>query len=68
MTDRRISAAEAEREFGVPARRVRVWAHRGKLFACALDSSGRPLYREADLRALICDTPKQRLPRQREPL
>ncbi|HXR41469.1 MAG TPA: hypothetical protein VN738_03615 [Acidothermaceae bacterium] len=67
MSCRLISAAEAEHQLGVPARRVRVWAYRRKLFATGLDASNRPLYKEADIRALMgsADTPKAGIPRQR---
>lgn len=66
MSCRLISAAEAEHQLGVPARRVRVWACRRKLFATGLDASNRPLYKEADIRALIAaaDTPKAPISRQ----
>lgn len=66
---RLVSAAEAEREFGVPAHRVRVWANRKKLHASGLDRSGRPLYRVDAIAALLAgDTPSNAtIPEQREP-
>lgn len=66
---RLVSAAEAEREFGVPAHRVRVWANRKRLHASGLDRSGRPLYRVEAIAALLDgDTPTHSaIPKQREP-
>lgn len=40
-----VSAAEAEREFGVPAALIRKWKQRRTLHVSGIDISGRPLYR-----------------------
>jgi len=43
------TAADAERELGIPAGTVRAWAARGRLWSFGLDRYGRPMYRARDL-------------------
>lgn len=47
-----VTAAEAEERFGIPARRVRVWKHRGRIKPVG-KRGGSPLYRLNDLRRLF---------------
>jgi transposase len=52
---RLLSAAEAERVLGISASTVRTWHARNAttgLYSAGLDSSGRPLFYEADLIAM----------------
>lgn len=46
------TAADAERELGIPAGTVRAWAFRQRLWSYGLDRAGRPMYRERDLVSL----------------
>lgn len=45
-----LTAAEAEKRFGVPASTVRSWARRRQIVARGIDQAGSPLYATADLR------------------
>lgn len=51
--DRRvITAAEAHREFGIPASTIRSWAHRSRILAVSIGRDGQRWYRLADILAL----------------
>lgn len=43
------TAADAQRELGIPAGTVRSWASRERLWSYGLDLAGRPMYRGQDL-------------------
>jgi hypothetical protein len=43
------TAADAQRELGIPAGTVRAWASREQLYSFGLDLHGRPMYRARDL-------------------
>jgi hypothetical protein len=43
------TAADAQRELGIPAGTVRSWASREWLYSFGLDRVGRPMYRGQDL-------------------
>lgn len=43
------TAADAERELGIPAGTVRAWASRERIHSFGLSLDGRPMYRARDL-------------------
>lgn len=43
------TAAQAERELGIPADSVRQWAFRKRVYSRGLDRAGRPMYSGAEL-------------------
>lgn len=53
------TAAQAERELGIPAATVRVWAFRERIWSRGIDRQGHPMYSGVELIRLHAQAPDQ---------